>query len=392
MWEHPFIPTLLQIGPEVQALPDAMRSGPSPSAGNPLYRSLETSETQTLTAWQSGYVMQPNPDGSLKAIPKGGWGLTLTLTPIESMSAETFASGSSGKRTQIEEYYIEAYTDGCDAFSDQIGCCICRCKTGYVVNTQLNGCKAHPKLKEAKTWWKRVNRKRRWFRDETDPKPSSFEWFNVETGAVAPLSYEPAEGKMLDVTITIPKYFAPFVQSTDGIAIGDNGMGTFSFRLNGDTGDKLTIGQTTSITISNPDTGGSDSILLPTITFQQGGVPYSLDWVKWAADKKMVFGAYAHGWGYNIPPNKVESLPEGKKAFGTASLYEENTTIHLSWASEQDTNEKADCGDGYEWSESAKKCVKSGSGDDDEDDMDWEKYAQYGILALIGVGVLSMLG
>jgi hypothetical protein len=320
MWEHPNLPTLLQIGPEVQALPDAMRRGPSPSAGNPLYRSLETSETQTMTAWESGYVMQPNPDGTLKAIPKNGWGITLTLTPIQTMASESF-------------------------------------------------------------------------RDETDPKPSSFKWFDVDTGAVAPFTFAPAAGKKIDVTITIPHYFAPFVESNEGVAIGDNGSGTFSFTLNGDANDSLTIGNTTSITLPDPNTGTTASILLPTLTFQHSGVPYSLNWSKWGADKKMVFGAYAHGWGYNIPPNTVSTLSGGKKAFGTASLYEENTTIHLTWGSENDTNGEQNCSAGYKWDTTTNKCVKEGSDtDEDEDGLDLEKYAQYGLIGLIAIGAISMLG
>ena len=43
MWEHPQIRKLLQIGNEVFPNP-----APSPSSGNPLFRSLETSETKLL--------------------------------------------------------------------------------------------------------------------------------------------------------------------------------------------------------------------------------------------------------------------------------------------------------------------------------------------------------
>lgn len=97
--------------------------------------------------------------------------------------------------------------------------------------------------------------------------------------------------------------------------------------------------------------------------------------------------------GLQYPSQYCLNLIRWKKAFGTASLYEENTTIHLTWGSENDTNGEQNCSAGYKWDTTTNKCVKEGSDtDEDEDGLDLEKYAQYGLIGLIAIGAISMLG
>ena len=87
LWEHPFVARLMMIGNEIQVLHDALRNQPSPSPTDPLYRSVETSETKTISEWQDGYVLTPMGGNKIRAVRKNQGGeIPLTLMPIPSMS------------------------------------------------------------------------------------------------------------------------------------------------------------------------------------------------------------------------------------------------------------------------------------------------------------------
>jgi hypothetical protein len=85
IWEHPLIRRFLLIGNEVRVLPDALQTTPSPSLTNPIYRSVETSETKTLAEWQSDYVITLGNGQNLIANQKNSGNIPLTLVPIPMM-------------------------------------------------------------------------------------------------------------------------------------------------------------------------------------------------------------------------------------------------------------------------------------------------------------------
>lgn len=308
MWEHPQIRKLLQIGNEVFPNP-----APSPSSGNPLFRSLETSETKTLSEWESGYVVRTNNNDTLSAVPKNGYGLTLTLMPIQTMSAETF-------------------------------------------------------------------------REEADPTPSSYDWFNVDSPVTA-FTYTPPEGKKRKVTITLPADFAEYIYSQDGVAYAHNGLGSIDVVLNSSTNDALSIGGVSSANIADPDMDDYSLINLPDLSFTTSGISYALDTSTWGREHKMVRGAYAKGYGYDIPANTVKSLPEGKKAYGGASIYEDLSTVDLVWGVERNQDDSIDCADGYSWDETLKQCKK----DEEEEGIDADALMKYGLYGLLAVAAISLL-
>lgn len=308
MWEHPQIRKMLQIGNEVFPNP-----APSPSSGNPLFRSLETSETKTLSEWESGYVVRTNNNDTLSAVPKNGYGLTLTLMPIQTMSAETF-------------------------------------------------------------------------RQEDDPTPSTYDWFNVDSPVTA-FTYTPPKDKKRKVTITLPSDFAEYIYSEDGVAYAHNGLGSIEVVLNSSTNDTLSIGGVSSANIADPDMDDYSLINLPDLSFKTSGITYSLDTNTWGREHKMVRGAYAKGYGYDIPANTVKSLPEGKKAYGGASIYDDLSTVDLVWGSESNENGKIDCTDGYTWDETLKKCKK----DEEEEGIDADTLMKYGLYGLLAVAAISLL-
>ena len=308
MWEHPRIRKLLQIGNEVFPNP-----APSPSSGNPLFRSLETSETKTLSEWESGYVVRTNNNDTLSAVPKNGYGLTLTLMPIQTMSAETF-------------------------------------------------------------------------REEADPTPSTYDWFNVDS-PVSAFTYTPPEGKKRKVTITLPADFAEYIRSQEGVAYAHNGLGSIDVVLNSSTNDSLSIGGVSSANIADPDMDDYSLINLPDLSFTTSGINYALDTSTWGQEHKMVRGAYAKGYGYEIPANTIKSLPEGKKAYGGASIYDDLSTVDLVWGVERNEDGSIDCADGYSWDETLKQCKK----DEEEEGMDADALMKYGLYGLLAVAAISLL-
>tara|TARA_A100001391_G_scaffold40259_3_gene22555 strand:+ start:8285 stop:9256 length:972 start_codon:yes stop_codon:yes gene_type:complete len=322
MWEHPQIRRLLQIGNEVFPNPT-----PSPSSGNPLFRSLETSETKTLAEWESGYVVRANNNNTFSALPKNGYGLTLTLMPVQSMGAETF-------------------------------------------------------------------------RQEADPTPSSYDWFDVNAPVTA-FGYTPPADKKRKVTLTLPLDFAEYIVSTDGVTYPHNGMGSVTIVLNSKTGDTLRIGGVSSASIADPDMDDYSSINLPDLSFTTSGVNYALDTNRWGREHKMVRGAYAKGFGYNIPPNTVKSLPEGKKAYGGASIYEELSTVDMVWGREVgvEADDKPECSEGYTYNETTQQCELddtngngNGNGNGDETEgMDADTLMKYGLYGLLAVAAISLL-
>ena len=319
MWEHPQLRKLLQIGNEVFPNP-----APSPSSGNPLLRSLESSETKTLAEWESGYVVKSQSNDTFSATPKNGYGLSLTLMPLQSMGAETF-------------------------------------------------------------------------RNEVDLTPTTYAWFNVDAPVTA-FTYTPPAGKKRKVNITLPSDFAEYIVSSDGVAFPHDGMGSIQVVLNSLTQDSLRVGGVISASIADPNIDDFAQINLPVLSFTTSGTTYSFDSSSWGRDHKMVFGAYSKGYGYNIPPNSVKSIPEGKKAYGGASIYEELTSVDMVWYSENDVgaDDEPDCTQGYTYNSTTKTCeVDSGDNgdDDDEDDegLDTDTLLKYGLYGFAALAALSML-
>lgn len=324
MWEHPQIRRLLQIGNEVFPNPT-----PSPSSGNPLFRSLETSETKTLAEWESGYVVRPENNNTFSALPKNGYGLTLTLMPVQSMGAETF-------------------------------------------------------------------------RNETDSTPSSYRWFNVgsfteDVSVETPFRYSPPVDKKRKVTLTLPSDFAEYIVSTDGVTYPHNGLGGITVMLNNKTADRLSMGGVSSASIADPDMDDYSSINLPELSFTTSGVDYALDTNKWGREHKMVRGAYAKGYGYEIRPNTIDKIPEGRKAYGGASIYEELNTVDMVWGGEQDVDadETPDCSEGYTYNETTQQCeLDDTNGDtngEDSEGMDTDTLMKYGLYGLVAVAAISLL-
>ena len=259
-------------------------------------------------------MVRTNNNDTLSAVPKNGYGLTLTLMPIQTMSAETF-------------------------------------------------------------------------REEADPTPSTYDWFNVDSPVTA-FTYTPLEGKKRKVTITLPADFAEYIYSQDGVAYAHNGLGSIEVVLNSSTDDTLSIGGVSSANIADPDMDDYSLINLPDLSFTTSGINYALDTSTWGREHKMVRGAYAKGYGYDIPANTVKSLPEGKKAYGGASIYDDLSTVDLVWGAERNEDGSIDCADGYSWDDTLQQCKK----DEEEDTgMDADALMKYGLYGLLAVAAISLL-
>jgi len=149
--------------------------------------------------------------------------------------------------------------------------------------------------------------------------PTSWKWFRT-SGASKVYRFNAPRGVITKLDFKIPSQFASYVVDSQGNSHQEGS--NFSLNLEGDTGDYFTIGNRQSVFMN--DVGGRFpkrvQVTFPTLAFREQGVNYSLDWNRFAQQRRLANGAFDEDWGY---------AREGKPTIGSASAYD--SEIKLAW-------------------------------------------------------------
>ena len=161
-------------------------------------------------------------------------------------------------------------------------------------------------------------------------EPTQIKWLDVQTGSGQTFTYSPPKGNERVVTLDIASQLRPYIVSGDGVEA------PMTLTLKGDLGDYVEFGMPIDIQMVDigntvpgvkpsyfwnedlPNRGGFTilkrvSMRVPTLKFRMCGINYTLDWKKFANERRIAGGATGQQWGY---------AREGYPTYGEASLYD----------------------------------------------------------------------